>query len=284
MKIAIIYNNQLLAEQIAVLLNEYHPILLSKEDADVYKTVSTTLYIIVDETQVIIENRIADFSHTYLIPFDEEDLLADVHDQKILCDMITNLSTQYEILSSQVSQKTLLEQHTQDALSNAKSIQKNLMPISLYQDAVFDIYASVEPAEVLAGDFYYYQKLSEHILFFAIGDVSNKNIDAAMYMTKLITGLKSLMDEYESEEGFVSRISNELNVIAKQDNENFQYCTMFLGLINQETKRMYYINAGHEAPYLITPNKNRKTHIKKLEDGEYYVPLGVYEKEYEEKQ
>ena len=178
MKIAIIYSNQLIATQLGVLLKEFKPILLSSDDDKKIKDI--TLEIIITDKKVIITNRLANFSHYYDIPFAEGRILQDVREQQILCDEIDDLRTSNKILQVEVNQKRQIEEHTFNALKNAVLVQKGLMPNSSYNNDNISLYANVIPAEMLAGDFYFYQPITDNKIFFVIGDVSDKNIDAVV--------------------------------------------------------------------------------------------------------
>lgn len=278
MKIAIIYSNQLIATQLGVLLKEFKPILLSSEDDKRIKDI--TLEIIITDKKVIITNRLANFSHYYDIPFAEGRILQDVREQQILCDEIDDLRTSNKILQVEVNQKRQIEEHTFNSLKNAVLVQKGLMPNSSYNNDNISLYANVIPAEMLAGDFYFYQPITDNKIFFVIGDVSDKNIDASIYMTRMITSIKSLIQKNKNYDDYIEILANELNEIGKQDNkEKFQYCTMFLGEININKNELTYINAGHDEPYILTENSQGKITPKMIlkdDFDENYGPIGAF--------
>lgn len=277
MKIAIIYSNRLLATQLGVLLQDYKPILISQDDDKSIDGV--TLQIIINDKKLIITNKNANFSHYYDIPFEEGRILQDVREQKILCDEIDELDIKNKLLQSQIQHLLLIDSHTKLAQKNAMEIQKNLMPNSNFKYKNLSVYASVLPAEMLAGDFYYYEMLNDNKFLFLIGDVSNKNIDAAMYMTKLITSIKSLTIRFRSHNTCLENLINEVNEVAKQDNNSNQFCTMFAGIISLKENKLSYINAGHEPPYiLISKGKNIK--LESIKSEIIYAPLGIYQDAY----
>lgn len=105
------------------------------------------------------------------------------------------MRTSNKILQVEVNQKRQIEEHTFNSLKNAVLVQKGLMPNSSYNNDNISLYANVIPAEMLAGDFYFYQPITDNKIFFVIGDVSDKNIDASIYMTRMITSIKSLIQK-----------------------------------------------------------------------------------------
>ena len=278
MKIAIVYTDQLIATQLGVLLKEFNPIILSKDDNKRIKDVTLKIEII--DNQVIITNQLANFSHYYDIPFAEGRILQDVREQQILCDEIFDLKTSNKILQVEVEQKKKIEEHTLLALNNAVVVQKGLMPKSNYDDNKISLYANVLPAEMLAGDFYYYYPINKDKIFFVIGDVSDKNIDASIYMTRMITSLKSLIQKIDDINDYIDNLANELNDIGKQDNNmKLQYCTMFIAELDTKKNELTYINAGHDEPYILTEDKDGKIIPKMIfkdDLDENYGPVGAF--------
>lgn len=110
----------------------------------------------------------------------------------------------------------------------------------------FDIYASMETAKEVGGDFYDFYLLDDQRLAFLIADVSGKGIPAAMFMMKAKTLLKSLtVSGMELDEVFV-KANNQLC----EGNDAEMFVTAWMGILDLTNGHLQFINAGHNPPML----------------------------------
>ena len=111
----------------------------------------------------------------------------------------------------------------------------------------FDIYASMEPAKEIGGDFYDMILIDEDHLAVEIADVSGKGIPAALFMmaTKILLG--SGLRESPSPAAILEDINNKICT----NNPEEMFVTVWLGILEISTGRMVASNAGHEYPVLV---------------------------------
>lgn len=134
-------------------------------------------------------------------------------------------------------------------LEFAKTIQFSTLPSVFppYPDRTdFDIYASMNTAKEVGGDFYDFYLLDENRLAFLMADVSGKGISAAMFMMKV----KTLIKSYAEKERDVARILTRANADLCENNEAGMFVTCWMGILDMKTHTVQFANAGHNPPLI----------------------------------
>ena len=108
------------------------------------------------------------------------------------------------------------------------------------------IYASLTPAKEVGGDLFDFYFRDEK-LFFCIGDVSGKGVPASLFMAVTRAVFRTVL----ARESMPDRIMTTMNKTIADMNENCMFVTLFVGVLDLPTGRMYYCNAGHDAPLLV---------------------------------
>lgn len=132
-------------------------------------------------------------------------------------------------------------------LEMAKIIQTSTLPnlFPPYPERTdFDIYATMDTAKEVGGDFYDFYLLDENRLAFLIADVSGKGITAAMFMMKA----KTLIKGYAEKENQVVDIMTKANEALCEGNDAEMFVTCWMGILNFTTHTVTYVNAGHNPP------------------------------------
>jgi phosphoserine phosphatase RsbU/P len=160
--------------------------------------------------------------------------------------------------------ETLEKQKMEKDLEIARSIQKNLFPKSLPRLKNFEIAAVNVSSKQVGGDYYDVMKLDENNFLFAIADVSGKGVPASLLMANLQAFLK-IIAKHGMELSEATGIINDL-VSDNTMGENF--ITFFWGILNDEEKKLTFVNAGHNPPLLL-----RDGNISKFSKGG--IILGV---------
>jgi len=158
----------------------------------------------------------------------------------------------------QVSQRIRVEQRAsklesenkrmEDELNIGREIQMSFVPdfSSLPDHTEFSIFATLEPAREVGGDFYDSYFLDEERFCFCIGDVSGKGVPAALFMAMAKTLIKSRAADDRSTASILTHANDELSV----DNPNSMFVTVFAGILNIRSGELLYTNAGHNPPYI----------------------------------
>ena len=131
----------------------------------------------------------------------------------------------------------------------ASGIQMGMLPVKFpTRDDRDDVqlYASLTPAKEVGGDLFDFYFRDEK-LFFCIGDVSGKGVPASLFMA--VT--RSTFRTVSAHESMPDRIVTTMNTTIADMNKNHMFVTLFVGVLDLPTGRLYYCNAGHDAPLLI---------------------------------
>jgi len=181
---------------------------------------------------------------------DEIELLADSFNK-----MTKDLKTHISIIKQTVAEKERIKSE----LELAKKIQNSMLPRTFppFPDIKsLDIYAVMEPAREVGGDFYDFFLIDNTKLCFSIGDVSGKGVGAALFMviTRTILKNQALLGNQLSEVFF--RTNNMLC----SDNEENMFVTVFMGILDIHSGELEYICAGHNPP-LISLNRSAFTYM-----------------------
>lgn len=131
-------------------------------------------------------------------------------------------------------------------LEFARVIQLSAMPRVFPQRPEFEIYASIEPAREVGGDFYDFFQVDEDHLALVIADVSGKGIPAAMFMMTAKSLIKNRARLGESPEEILGHVNNQLC----EGNDAELFVTVWLAIIEISTGKGLAANAGHEHPVL----------------------------------
>ena len=134
-------------------------------------------------------------------------------------------------------------------LEIAKRIQHSALPSVFppYPNRKdFSIFASMDAAKEVGGDFYDFYLLDETHLAFVMADVSGKGIPGAMFMMTSKTLIKSY-----AESGLpVDEVFTQVNAKLCENNEAGMFVTAWMGVLDLETGLIRYANAGHNPPFV----------------------------------
>jgi len=146
----------------------------------------------------------------------------------------------------QLEETTTIKERMESELRIARDIQMSMVPCMFPVYPGLDMYASMRPAREVGGDLYGYL-LAGNKLYFALGDVSGKGVPASLFMAQATRLFQTLAKQGMMPAEICTRINDALS---GEDNEGNMFVTMFLGLVDLETGRLWFCNAGHNPPVL----------------------------------
>ena len=139
-------------------------------------------------------------------------------------------------------------------LSIAKSIQISALPYTFPpfpERKDFELFASMNTAKEVGGDFYDFYMLKENTLGFLVADVSGKGVPAAMFMMTAKTTIKNL-----AEGGMPpAEVFTVANKKLSEGNDAEMFLTAWMGYLDLMTGEVLVANAGHNPPVLIRDGK-----------------------------
>ncbi|QSX78948.1 SpoIIE family protein phosphatase [Agrilutibacter solisilvae] len=160
-------------------------------------------------------------------------------------------------------------QKLESELAIARDIQQAMLPLAptlTSRGRTLHVYAALEPAKAVGGDFYSFSVRGGRWLWFAIGDVSDKGVPAALFMARAITVL-------EVAAGLGGSPGDALYTAAQrlvEGNETCMFATVLCGVLDVESGELQLASAGHEPAVLL-----RADGATQLLDVESGAALGV---------
>jgi serine phosphatase RsbU (regulator of sigma subunit) len=153
-----------------------------------------------------------------------------------------------ESWDSYYSQLGLMRQSIEQELRLARSIQQASLPQEVPTLEGWKITPFYQPAREVGGDFYDFHLLSEGRLGVVVGDATGKGVPAALVMSTTCGMLRAVSQASDSSSpGAMLRRVNEALVPSIPAN---MFVTCFYAILDPESGRLLYANAGHDVPYL----------------------------------
>ncbi len=148
--------------------------------------------------------------------------------------------------TEEVSRLTGERERISSELCLATNIQKSALPVDFPDCSEFSLYALMEPAKEVGGDFYDFFPIGKDYLGLVIADVSDKGVPAALFMmaSKLRINARAMAG------GTPGEILTEVNAQICAENKTKMFVTVWLGILNLQTGELSCANAGHEYPII----------------------------------
>lgn len=134
-------------------------------------------------------------------------------------------------------------------LDVARHIQASMLPCifpAFPEQKEIDIYATMDPAKEVGGDFYDFFMVDEEHLAVVMADVSGKGVPAALFM---VIG-KTLVKDHTQPGCDLGEVFTKVNKLLCDSNSEGMFITAFEGVLDLVTGEFCFVNAGHEMPFL----------------------------------
>lgn len=133
----------------------------------------------------------------------------------------------------------------------ARQVQNMLIPQELPTNLFLDVASVYRPHQSIGGDFFDFIQLNNDEFLWCVADVSGKGISAALIMANFQASLRALASLDIGLPELVKRLNKNVYKNTKGD----RFITLFIGMYNDKTRQLKYINAGHNASILIEKEK-----------------------------
>ena len=196
-------------------------------------------------------NNISDSSQTGEL-FRMQDVYRTHDEIEILAEAFADLSQKTKQYIQNITEITREKERIGTELELASKIQSDMLPnifppFPERQD--LNIFAGMDPAKEVGGDFYDFFLLDEEHLGLVVADVSGKGIPAALFM--MIS--KILVQNYALTGRSPREVLEVINDQICQNNREEMFVTVWLGILDLKTGHLTAANAGHEYPVLMQP-------------------------------
>ena len=167
------------------------------------------------------------------------------HLSRIMADMERDLADYEESVTRMTAEK----EHVSAELGLATRIQASMLPhiFPPFPDrSEFDLYATMDPAKEVGGDFYDFFLIDDNHLGLVMADVSGKGVPAALFMmaSKIILQSCAMLGKSAGE------TLTRMNEAICSNNQAEMFVTVWLGVLEISTGRLTCANAGHEYPVI----------------------------------
>ena len=183
--------------------------------------------------------------------FDDLDMHAgDEFDS--LCEVLSDMEHALVDREEHLKIVTAKEEHRNTELALAARIQEDALPNTFPafpERTDFDIFATMDPAREVGGDFYDFFMTDEDHLVMMIADVSGKGVPAALFMMMS----KNILDNSSMIMRSPARILETANDMICANNREEMFVTVWLGILEISTGIITSANAGHEYPETMEP-------------------------------
>ena len=207
-------------------------------------------------------NSIADAAVSYVE--DRKEGIEKDHFSSLNIKTVAELENLANVMAEMEKDLTLHEEHIKEItaekerinteLSMATQIQESMLPSIFppYPDRKeFDIYAAMDPAREVGGDFYDFFLVDENHLGIVIADVSGKGVPAALFM--MIS--KTILQNCAMLGSPVSDVLTQTNESLCAENKMDMFVTAWIGILDLQTGKMSCSSAGHEYPAVMSDSR-----------------------------
>ena len=178
-----------------------------------------------------------------------EDAYRTGDEVETLADTFAKLSSKTLEYVDQITKVTAEKERIGAELNMATAIQASQLPglfPAFPNRPEFDLYASMEPAKEVGGDFYDFFLVDDDHIALVMADVSGKGVPAALLMMVSRVLLKSRLQSGESPAEALMSVNDQLC----EGNEAEYFVTVWVAVVQISTGRGVAANAGHEHPAL----------------------------------
>lgn len=226
---------------IAIYVNTFMEIL-------VFAILFALIYLLIKK---VVVNRITDINTSLTkITGGDLDEVVDVRSNEEFASLSDDINSTVSTLKRYIDEASA---RIDKELEFAKSIQSSALPNvfpAFPKRKDFDIYAVMDPAKEVGGDFYDFYITHDDTLNFLIADVSGKGIPAAMFMMRAKTELKSLTEADLP----LNEVFTRGNAALCEGNDAGMFVTAWQGSVDLTTGMVRFANAGHNPPMVRHAN------------------------------
>ncbi|MCB0280944.1 MAG: SpoIIE family protein phosphatase [Calditrichae bacterium] len=218
----------------------------------------------IEQTEEQLKNKFCDFGIKIIVPMVVQDqvrgyifLGSKLNKTGFSESDVEFLSTLANIAiisieNARLFQETLEKKRLEEELNLAKNIQTKLLPDTMPVISRYDVHGYNIPSKSVGGDYFDIIKLNNDEFIFTIADVSGKGMPASLLMSNLQAGLHTLHQENYS----LAEITFRLNNLIYKNTSIEKYITFFIAKLNIPQNKIFYVNAGHNPPYLFFKDGN----------------------------
>jgi serine phosphatase RsbU (regulator of sigma subunit)/CRP-like cAMP-binding protein len=170
------------------------------------------------------------------------------------------------IENADLYQSHLAKRELDAQLNAARRVQQSLIPAASPHIRGYQVAGLWHPAQQVSGDYYDFIPMADGHWGFVIADVAGKGLNAALFMANT----RSILRGSAGAGGAVADIIRRANRAIEADSSGGMFVTAFFGILEPQTHRFTYVNAGHNLPLLY---RSADRSVQELSGGN--LALGI---------
>ena len=188
------------------------------------------------------------------------------------CDFIQKPWDNDRVVAS-IRKQADSERRRKSELEIAANVQQKLFPRNLRPMETLDYAAQCVAAREVGGDYYDFLEVADRAVGFVLADVSGKGVPAALLMANLQACFRS------QPPGALLRPADALVTVNRlffESTSSERFATLFFGVYNDRTRRLRYVNCGHNAPLAAAlhgrsgTSRPHRDHVGRLRELDVY--------------
>jgi phosphoserine phosphatase RsbU/P len=155
----------------------------------------------------------------------------------------------------QLTEQSIKQEAARRELELAAEMQAMLVPEGWPEDPDVEIKAHYKPHQEVGGDYYDVFPVDDRRLAFCMADVSGKGVSAAFLMSNFQANLRAIF-QYEPDD--LEGAIRKLNERVMENAQGEKYITLFAAIYDRKSRKLSYVNCGHNPPVLMEPDGRAK--------------------------
>jgi sigma-B regulation protein RsbU (phosphoserine phosphatase) len=151
-------------------------------------------------------------------------------------------------LAQSMAERMEADRRAAQEMDIARQVQAKLLPQKMPVLGTIDYAGACIQARAVGGDYYDFLDLGEGRVGFVLADVAGKGISAALLMANLQAHLRSQSAIVNHD---FSQTLERVNRMFFDSTESHAYATLFIGVYEDESRSLRYVNCGHNPPVIL---------------------------------
>lgn len=168
--------------------------------------------------------------------------------------------------NGRLTQRVVEQEKLRRDVALAIEVQKRLLPERSPETGIGELAAYTLPARSVGGDYYDFLQVGDRRVGVALADVAGKGVAAALIMSVVQASLRVLLAQ---ENISLPELAAKMNRFLHRSTGSTSYATFFYAQVDEGTREMRYVNAGHNPPFLLRHNAE----VESLSQGGMVIGL-----------
>jgi sigma-B regulation protein RsbU (phosphoserine phosphatase) len=170
----------------------------------------------------------------------------------------------FAIENNQLVLRMAEEERLKREIAVAGEVQRRLFPEQPPESVTLELAGVCHPAQGIGGDYYDFLRLGASHIGLAVADVAGKGISAALLMSVVQASLRS---QARAEGVALTDLVASMNELLYRSTARNSFASFFYAQFDESTRRLTYVNAGHNPPMLVRPRGFDEEPMEGLDGG-----------------